>query len=42
MKRVNLKCPYCGSQALLRPASVIYGKRAAEPLSGLRFLCGSA
>lgn len=31
MKRVNLKCPYCGSQALLRPASVIYGKRAADP-----------
>ena len=31
MKRVNLKCPYCGAQALLRPASVIYGKRAADP-----------
>ncbi len=31
MKRVNLKCPYCGSQALLRPASVVYGERAADP-----------
>lgn len=25
MKRVNIKCPYCGSQAYLRPASVVYG-----------------
>lgn len=31
MKRANLKCPYCGSRALLRPASVIYGKRATDP-----------
>ncbi len=31
MKRVNLKCPYCGSRALLRPASVVYGARAADP-----------
>lgn len=23
MKRTNIKCPYCGSQALLRPASVV-------------------
>lgn len=28
MKRVNIKCPYCGSQALLRPASVVHGNRA--------------
>lgn len=31
MKRVNIKCPYCGSQALLRPASVVYGERAVDP-----------
>ena len=24
MKRINIKCPYCGSRALLRPASVVY------------------
>ena len=29
MKRVNIKCPYCGSQAFLRPASVVYGQ--SEP-----------
>lgn len=26
MKRINIKCPYCGSKALLRPASVIQGR----------------
>ena len=31
MKRVNIKCPYCGSQALLRPASVVYGGKAKDP-----------
>lgn len=31
MKRVNIKCPYCGSRALLRPASVVYGGRAVDP-----------
>lgn len=31
MKRVNIKCPYCGSRALLRPASVVYGAKAADP-----------
>lgn len=31
MKRVNIKCPYCGSRALLRPASVVYGSKAADP-----------
>lgn len=30
MKRVNIKCPYCGSQALLRPASVVYGTNAID------------
>ena len=23
MKRINIKCPYCGSRTLLRPASVV-------------------
>ncbi len=31
MKRVNIKCPYCGSRALLRPASVVYGPKAVDP-----------
>lgn len=31
MKRVNIKCPYCGSQAFLRPASVVRGQECAEP-----------
>lgn len=31
MKKVNIKCPYCGSRALLRPASVVYGPRAIDP-----------
>lgn len=28
MRRTNIKCPYCGSQALLRPAAVVH-KHAA-------------
>ena len=24
MKRINIKCPYCGSRALLRPTSVVH------------------
>ena len=31
MKRTNIRCPYCGAQATLRPASVIYGSRAIHP-----------
>ena len=38
MKRVNIKCQYCGSQALLRPASVIYGKRTDDPNAKL-YVC---
>lgn len=33
MKRVNTKCLYCGSRALLRPASVVYGTKAADPVA---------
>ena len=28
MKRINIKCPYCGAQALLRPASSVRGNAA--------------
>lgn len=38
MKRVNIKCPYCGSQAFLRPASVVYGDRADDPNTKL-YVC---
>lgn len=31
MKQINLKCPYCGSTAFLRPASVVFGRNAREP-----------
>ena len=30
MKRINIKCPYCGSQAFLRPASVVFPEGAAH------------
>lgn len=30
MKQINIKCPYCGSQAYLRPASVVYGDRTDD------------
>ena len=33
MKRINIKCPYCGSQALLRPASLVH-KHAAPGEEG--------
>lgn len=38
MKRVNIKCPYCGSRALLRPASVVYGTKAAD-LAAPYYVC---
>lgn len=31
MKRVNIKCPYCGSKALLRPAAVVHGQEHSAP-----------
>ncbi len=31
MKRVNIKCPYCGSKAFLRPAAVVHGQEHAAP-----------
>lgn len=30
MKRTTVKCPYCGAQAFLRPASVVHKERAKE------------
>ncbi|MGO5116366.1 zinc-finger-containing protein [Candidatus Avoscillospira sp. LCP25S3_F1] len=39
MKRVNIKCPYCGATAYLRPASVAYGERA---IPGAKlYVCGN-
>lgn len=38
MKRVNIKCPYCRSQAFLRPASVVYGQGHSEPNTEL-YVC---
>lgn len=29
MKRINIKCPYCGAQAFLRPASIV--RRQTHP-----------
>lgn len=37
-KRVNIKCPYCGARAYLRPASVVYG--TSLPGSKL-YVCGN-
>ena len=31
MKRVNIKCPYCHSQAFLRPASMVHGGAYRQP-----------
>ncbi len=31
MKSVNIKCPYCGSQAFLRPAAVVHGQKHCAP-----------
>ena len=39
MKRVNIKCPYCGAQAYLRPASVIYGGHAVP--GAKLYVCGN-
>ena len=30
MKHINIKCPYCGSKALLRPASVVHSRSAPK------------
>ena len=38
MKRVNIKCPYCGSQAHLRPSHVVYGEHTDDPTSKL-YIC---
>ena len=30
MKRAYVKCPYCGAQAMLRPAHVVHGDQAKQ------------
>ena len=30
MKRAYVKCPYCGAQAMLRPAHVVHGNQAKQ------------
>lgn len=30
MKKQNLKCPYCGRAAVLKPAAYVYGDRAMD------------
>ncbi|WP_326975340.1 zinc-finger-containing protein [Caproicibacter sp. BJN0012] len=38
LKRIQIKCPYCGAQAVLRPASVVYGKETKSKESYL-YVC---
>lgn len=38
MKRPNIKCPYCGSQAFLRPASIL-GKHSPTQDDGKYYVC---
>ena len=39
MKRPNIKCPYCGSKAYLRPASVL-DKTEKEDHDAMFYVCG--
>ena len=32
MKRKDIKCPYCGANAVIRSASVVHGERAKDEL----------
>lgn len=38
MKKYNLKCPYCGSPAICRPASMVYGADTIDRKSYL-YVC---
>lgn len=38
MKQINIKCPYCGSRAFLRPESVVYGRETSDPEAKL-YVC---
>lgn len=31
MKRINIKCPYCGAKALLRPAGTVHSSAYRKP-----------
>lgn len=39
MKQVNIKCPYCGTRAHLRPSSVVYAGHTDDPEAKL-YVCG--
>ena len=38
MKQINIKCPYCGSRAVLCPESVVYGRETSDPEAKL-YIC---
>lgn len=38
MKRIHVKCPICGAQAQLRPASVVHGDKTTDPNAKL-YIC---
>lgn len=37
MKRVHIRCPYCGAKATLRPSSAVYGDAAKT--DGFLYVC---
>ena len=37
MKRVKIRCPYCGAKATLHPSSYVYGDKAMQ--SGYLYVC---
>ena len=37
MKRIQIRCPYCGAKATLRPSSAVYGDAAKT--DGLLYVC---
>lgn len=38
MQQANIKCPYCSSRAILRPASVVYDPKAND--TAAPYVCG--
>lgn len=37
MKKLHVRCPYCGAKATLRPASAVYGNAAKT--DGYLYVC---
>ena len=37
LKKITIRCPYCGAKATLRPSSVVYGERAKS--GGYLYVC---